>query len=247
MIRSIAGIYRIDWSEAASDELQAYPNFNAFFTRPLTPGVRAMDITGESLLCPSDGFISQAGVITDGRLIQAKGRSYTAQDLLAGDPAVAGLQHGEFLTIYLSPRDYHRVHMPAAGSLQRMVHVPGRLFSVAPYTVRNIPGLFTRNERVISIFNGAHGDFAVVLVGAMLVGSMATVWHGTVNPPRARTIRNFDYTDQPTHLSQGEQMGHFNMGSTVILLLPPGMAKPDPALQPGQAVRMGQTIGQMQS
>jgi len=245
LIRTIARVYRIDWSEAASDELRTYPNFNAFFTRPLKPGSRPMDTSGQSLLCPSDGFISQSGAITDGQLLQAKGHTYATRDLLADDAAVAGLQQGEFLTVYLSPRDYHRVHMPAAGVLRRMIHVPGRLYSVAPYTVQNVSGLFTRNERVISIFNGLHGEFAVVLVGAMLVGSMATVWHGTVNPPRARAIRSYDYTDSTVHLGQGEQMGHFNMGSTVILLLPPGMTRLDDSLVTGQPVRVGQSIGRL--
>ena len=247
LIRAIARLYRINWSEAASDELGSYPHFNAFFTRTLKPGARVMDTSGQFLLCPSDGFISQGGAITDGQLIQAKGHQYSVHDLLAGDPAGNTLQGGEFLTVYLSPRDYHRVHMPAAGTLKRMSHVPGRLFSVAPYTVQNIAGLFARNERVISIFDGLHGEFAVALVGAMLVGSMATVWHGTVNPPRARSIRRFDYSDQPSRFDVGEQMGHFNMGSTVILLLPPGMTRLQDSLEPGQAVRVGQTIGRLVS
>ena len=247
LIRTISGLAGVDWSEAESTRPDDYTCFNAFFTRRLRPGARPPDPDPAALLCPCDGRISEWGVLQADRLLQAKGTYYSLGALLANDPCCRELEGGLFYTIYLSPRDYHRVHMPLAGTLQRMIHVPGRLFSVAPYTVRRIPGLFARNERVVSIFESPRGPFAQVLVGAMLVASMETVWAGEVTPARNRETTTTDYDDQGLELDRNQEMGRFNMGSTVILVLPPGMAEPGPDLQPGDAVRVGQRLGIIQS
>ncbi len=194
------------------------------------------------MLCPSDGRISELGVLEGDRILQAKGVDYSLEALLANDPCCDNLRGGAFFTIYLSPRDYHRVHMPLDGTLLRMIHVPGRLFSVAPYTVRHIAGLFARNERVVSVFDSEHGPFAQVLVGAMLVSSMATAWAGEITPNRAPASNTTDYAGRGMSLGRGEEMGRFNMGSTVVLVLPPGVARPADGLLPGSPVRMGQCI-----
>jgi len=242
VIGSAAGV---DWTEAASMELDDYPSFNAFFTRPLREGVRKPDADPASLLCPCDGRISESGAIAGQQLLQAKGQLYTLADLLADDPSCAELADGHFWTIYLSPRDYHRVHMPASGNLRRMIYVPGELYSVAPYTVRQVPRLFARNERVVSLFDTEFGPMAVVLVGAMLVASMDTVWAGTITPAAERVISRHDYRPGEVVLERGAEMGRFNMGSTVILLLPKGSAEQFPDLPPGSAVRMGQRLASL--
>jgi phosphatidylserine decarboxylase len=242
LIRFISAIAGVDWSEARFENPGSYASFNAFFTRELKSGARPADPDPNALLCPCDGRISELGVLRESRLLQAKDVTYSLDALLANDPVCGKLRNGRFFTIYLSPRDYHRVHMPLGGTLQRMIHVPGRLFSVAPYTVRNIPGLFARNERVISVFESPRGPFAQVLVGAMLVASMQTVWAGEVTPSRAREHTSFDYAGERIFLDRGREMGRFNMGSTVILVLPPGMASPDPQLQAGGKVRLGQRL-----
>lgn len=243
LIRGIGTTVGVDFSEARSADPNDYPCFNAFFTRELKPGARPLDDDPRALLCPSDGRISEAGDLRGDRLLQAKGVRYELQALLGGDPACAGLANGVFYTIYLSPRDYHRVHMPLDGRLLRMIHVPGRLFSVAPYTVRNIPGLFARNERIVCLFDTAWGTAAQVLVGAMLVGSMETVWAGEVTPSTRRELGVTDYTEQPIHLARGTEMGRFNMGSTVVLILPPNAVAHGVFPAPGTKVRMGQRIG----
>lgn len=240
VIGSAAGV---DWSEAASMELDDYPSFNAFFTRQLREGVRQSDADPASLLCPCDGRISESGAIAGQQLLQAKGQWYTLADLLADDPACAELADGHFWTIYLSPRDYHRVHMPASGNLRRMIYVPGELYSVAPYTVRQVPRLFARNERVVSLFDTEFGPMAVVLVGAMLVASMDTVWAGTITPAARRVVARHDYAPGQVALGRGAEMGRFNMGSTVIIALPPGALSATAALQPGDAVRVGESLG----
>ena len=242
LIRLIGGIAGVDWSEAKSDNPDSYASFNAFFTRELKAGARMPDPDPRTLLCPCDGRISELGALQDDLLLQAKGSTYSLQVLLANDPVCNAFAGGRFFTIYLSPGDYHRVHMPLEGTLQRMIHVPGRLFSVAPYTVKNIPGLFARNERVVSIFESPHGPFAQVLVGAILVGSMETVWAGEVTPTKVQECTLTEYTGQHILLEKGREMGRFNMGSTVILLLPPGMARPEPQLQAGAPVRLGQRL-----
>ncbi|WP_144326707.1 archaetidylserine decarboxylase [Tepidimonas aquatica] len=245
-IRRFIDRYQVDMAEAAEPDPLAYATFNDFFTRALRPGARPL--AEAAWVCPVDGAISQCGPIEGGHIVQAKGHGYTAQALLGGDAALAAaMADGVFATLYLSPRDYHRIHMPCDGVLQRMVHVPGTLFSVNPATARGVPGLFARNERVVCVFEGQHPSgrafpWALVLVGATIVGSMATVWHGVVNPPRPGTVRSWDYTGRDVRLARGVEMGRFLLGSTVVVLLPPGVARLRPEWAPGQPVRMGQAM-----
>jgi len=244
LIRNIGRTAGVNFDEALSADPEAYRSFNDFFTRSLRPGVRPVDPDPQALVSPCDGVISERGRLRQGRLLQAKGHDYSLQALLADDPAVPALRGGHFWTLYLSPKDYHRVHMPLAGTLRRMVYVPGKLYSVAPYTVRHVPGLFAVNERVVCVFEGEHGPFAQVLVGAMLVGSMDTVWEGPVTPSRDRATRRWRYAPGEVALERGEEMGRFNMGSTVITVLPPGAVKElaDNAPGPGDAVRLGERL-----
>ena len=195
------------------------------------------------LVCPVDGAISQFGVIKGDQIFQAKGHHYSTTALVGGDRELAAcFESGSFATIYLSPKDYHRIHMPAGGRVVRMIHVPGALFSVNPVTARGVPGLFSRNERVVCVFESARGPFVLVLVGATIVGSMATVWHGVVNPPRTKQVREWRYADQPVELRQGDEMGRFLLGSTVVMLFPAGPCRFIPAWAPGAAVRLGETM-----
>lgn len=242
LISTIVRNYQVDMAEAAQPDPRAYEHFNAFFTRALKPGARQPDPDPDALLCPADGRISQAGAIVDGRIFQAKGQSYTAAELLGDEAAAAPYRNGRFVTVYLSPRDYHRVHMPLAGTLTEAVHVPGRIFSVAPFAVEAIPRLFARNERLVCHFEGARGPFAVVMVGAVLVSSVSTVWDGLVIPPYAPGIRRKSFVGRGIRLERFAEMGRFNMGSTVIVLLPPGSGALDP-LAPQQAVKVGQRLG----
>lgn len=244
-IRRFVARYGVDMSEAAEPDLTRYLSFNDFFTRALKPGVRPL--AQADFVCPVDGRISQLGAIDGEQLLQAKGHVYSTTALLGGDVTEAArYRDGSFATIYLSPRDYHRIHMPCAGRLRSMVYVPGDLFSVNPTTARGVPGLFARNERVVCLFDGAHGPFALVLVGATIVGSMATVWHGVVNPPRARHIRRWDYTGQqpPIELQAGDEMGRFLLGSTVVLLFPQDTLRFAPDWAPSRPVRLGEAMGQ---
>ena len=234
--------YGVDMSEAAEPDITRYTSFNDFFTRALRAGARPL--ADADYVCPVDGAISQFGAIERDQIFQAKGHHYSTCALLAGDAALAAeFENGQFATIYLSPKDYHRIHMPCAGRLLRMVYVPGDLFSVNPTTVRGVPGLFARNERVVSLFDTARGPFVLVLVGATIVGSMATVWHGVVTPPRPGEIKRWDYADKPVELAKGAEMGRFLLGSTVVLLWPKGTLKFNPDWTPGGAVRMGQMMG----
>lgn len=244
-IRRFVARYGVDMSEAAEPDLTRYLTFNDFFTRTLKPGARPL--AQADFVCPVDGRISQLGAIDGEQLLQAKGHVYSTTALLGGDATEAArYRDGSFATIYLSPRDYHRIHMPCAGRLRSMVYVPGDLFSVNPTTARGVPGLFARNERVVCLFDGAHGPFALVLVGATIVGSMATVWHGVVNPPRARHIRRWDYTAQqpPIELQAGDEMGRFLLGSTVVLLFPKDTLRFVPDWAPSRPVRLGEAMGQ---
>lgn len=243
LINLISRIAGINYSEALSPDPADYASFNAWFTRELKPGARVFDPDPSAFICPCDGKISETGSLQDNRILQAKGKHYSLEDLLADDPVCVQLKGGYFSTIYLSPRDYHRVHMPWTGRLLRMIHVPGRLFSVAPYTVRQVPRLFARNERVISVFETDKGPMVMVLVGAMLVSSTETVWAGEVTPNRNKDISVTDYSGRDVSLSRGDEMGRFNMGSTVILLMPPGTIDPLSGLGAGHAVRVGQKIG----
>ena len=243
VIRWFIQRYRVNMAEAANPDPAAYATFNDFFTRALAPGARPL--AAADWLCPVDGAISQCGAIEGDAILQAKGHTYTVQALVGGDADLARpFLNGHFATLYLSPKDYHRIHMPCDGRLVRMIHVPGALFSVNPTTARGVPGLFARNERVVCVFDGqARGPFVLVLVGATIVGSMATVWHGVVNPPRPGTIRDWRYEgEQAIALTQGEEMGRFLLGSTVVLLFPPGPLAFSSTWQPGGAIRMGEAM-----
>ncbi|MDQ8160412.1 MAG: archaetidylserine decarboxylase [Gemmatimonadota bacterium] len=242
VIRWFVAKYGVAMSEAAEPDITRYATFNDFFTRALKPGARPL--ASAAYLCPVDGAISQLGPITGDQVLQAKGHSYSTTALVGGDASLAApYTNGAFATIYLSPKDYHRIHMPCDGRLVRMIHVPGDLFSVNPTTARGVPGLFARNERVVCVFEGAHGPFVMVLVGATIVGSMATVWHGIVNPPRPGTVREWHYTDQHIHLAQGDEMGRFLLGSTVVMLFPPNTVSFTAPWAAERPVRMGEPMG----
>lgn len=242
LIGRIVRRYKVDMGEAAQPDPFAYPQFNAFFTRKLRPDARRADADPSALVSPADGRISQAGRIVDGRIFQAKGQDYSAAELLGDEAAAAPYRDGRFVTIYLSPRDYHRVHMPLGGTLRETVHVPGRIFSVAPFAVEAIPRLFARNERLVCHFDSPHGPFAVVMVGAVLVSSVSTVWDGLVIPPYASSIRRKSFAGQDITLARFAEMARFNMGSTAIVLLPAGMIELD-ELKPQQTVKLGQRLG----
>ncbi|MFP4160664.1 MAG: archaetidylserine decarboxylase [Ectothiorhodospira sp.] len=235
--------YGLDMDEAIHADPAAYPSFNALFTRALRPGVRPPDPRPDALLSPADARVSQLGRIHGGRLLQAKGHDYTAAALLGDAERAAPFRDGDFITLYLSPRDYHRVHMPLSGTLRETVHIPGRLFSVAPFTTRTIPGLFARNERLVCLFDTDQGPLALVLVGAINVGSIETVWGGEMGSRARGAPRVTDHRAAPVALERGEEMGRFNLGSTVILLLPRGRIRWDPALAPDRTVRVGQGLG----
>ncbi len=234
--------YRVDMSEAANSDLASYASFNAFFTRALRNGARSIDPASDSIICPADGAISQAGYIEGDRVLQAKGQWYSALELLGGDAELAAtFDDGAFATIYLSPRDYHRVHMPITGQLRRTIYVPGDLFSVNQTTADNVPRLFARNERLVCLFDTACGPVAVILVGAMIVAAIETVWAGHVAPSARRTVRS--ETPAAIQLDKGAEMGRFKLGSTVVLLFGKNTVTWDSAVTAGATVRMGQRIG----
>ena len=238
--------FKVDMNEAIEADPTRYASFNEFFTRPLRPELRPLARDAAAIASPVDGTVSQAGPIEDGRIFQAKGHAYTAQELLGGSETLAQeFANGRFTTLYLSPRDYHRIHMPVEGTLKRMVYVPGRLFSVAPHTVRAVPRLFARNERVVAVFDTPMGSMAMVLVGAINVAAIETVWAGLITPPKGRRITSTRYgDDRPApFLRKGEEMGRFNMGSTVILLFADAKVNWTDELVHGAAVRMGREIG----
>jgi phosphatidylserine decarboxylase len=247
IIRRFVRRYSVDMAEAAQPDPAAYKTFNEFFTRELAPGARP--IARAELVCPVDGAISQFGRISGEQIFQAKGHDYSATALVGGDATLAAQFHdGFFATLYLSPRDYHRIHMPCDGRLLRMIHVPGELFSVNPTTARGVPGLFARNERVVCVFEGPAGPFVLVLVGATIVGSMATVWHGQVNPPRPDKPRAWLYHDQDIRIGQGAEMGRFLLGSTVVMLFPKASAQGPLAFNhawaPGRPIRLGEVMAE---
>jgi phosphatidylserine decarboxylase len=241
LIDTIARSYGVDRDEALSADNRDYEHFNAFFTRALKPGARPLEPDPDALLMPADGRVSQAGRIRDGSIFQAKGHEYTAAALLADEQAAAPFRDGSFATIYLSPRDYHRVHMPWGGRLRETVHVPGRLFSVAPFTVDAIPGLFARNERLVCHFETSFGPMAVVMVAAMLVSGIQTVWGGVEVPPYARRVQRKDLSPAGVELARGSEMARFLMGSTVVVLVPSGIELA-PGLDPLAPVRLGQRL-----
>ena len=245
LIRGFVEQYGVDMSEAADPEIAHYASFNEFFTRALKPGARPL--AAADWVCPVDGAISQFGAIERDQIFQAKGHHYSTTALVGGDAALAGeFENGHFATIYLSPKDYHRIHMPCDGTLRRMIHVPGDLFSVNPLTARGVPGLFARNERVVCVFDSARGPFVLTLVGATIVGSMATVWHGVVNPPRSALIREWGYADKNVSLKKGDEMGRFLLGSTVVLLFPNQPLNFNPAWVPARPVRLGEAMADVE-
>lgn len=245
LIVIIGAIVGVDWSESRRQDLSQFESFNDFFTRDLKAGARPQNPDPKSFNSPCDGLISECGRFTGDRLLQAKGHTYSLTRLLANDPATADLRNGFFHTIYLAPRNYHRVHMPCTGHLQRMVHVPGRLYGVADWSVQQVPGLFARNERVISIFDTDRGPIAIVLVGALMVGSIETVWAGQITPPRGRRVSAGDWSRREIRLEKGEEMGRFNMGSTVILVQPPQAVASLGDYVPGDPVVVGQILARL--
>ncbi|MDX1432738.1 MAG: archaetidylserine decarboxylase [Gammaproteobacteria bacterium] len=242
-IRWFVRRYGVDLDEAREPSPRAYTHFNAFFTRALRDGARSVAGDERTLVCPADGIMSQRGRVRDGSMLQAKGRHYTVRELLGPELAAdSPFRDGHFATVYLSPRHYHRVHMPLAGRLRAMSYLPGALFSVNPATTRVVPRLFARNERVASLFDTALGPMALVLVGAVMVAGIETVWAGQVTPPRGRSPRTWHYDDESSRLARGAEMGRFNMGSTVVVLVPDvGLAWADD-VEPGREVRLGQAL-----
>jgi phosphatidylserine decarboxylase len=243
LIKYVVQHYQVDMSSAREENPTAYPYFNKFFTRALKPEARPICHDHNHVACPVDGTVSQAGKIEDGRIFQAKGRDYTLHELLGGSEKwTKAFEDGSFATIYLSPRDYHRIHSPLDGDLNEMIHVPGRLFSVSPATTRVIPRLFARNERVISVFDTDFGPMAVILVGAIFVSSMDTVWAGTVTPPAGKKIRHWEYDEKHFSLKKGDELGRFNMGSTVVVLFAKDKINWANNITPSQSVTMGQSL-----
>lgn len=248
LIRTLCNRYQIDLSQALDPDLSHYPSFNHFFTRALKPGARPL-AEGEHLLTsPVDGAISQCATICNQSLFQAKGHQFDLVSLLGGlESRTRPFVHGQFATIYLSPRDYHRIHMPLDGTLREMVYIPGRLYPVNNPSTRTVPGLFARNERVAVLFDTAAGPMAMILVGALFVGSIETVWSGEITPPNGRFVQCWRYHDEHAiTLKQGEEMGRFNMGSTVILLFGAGAISLQERLTAGERLRMGESIGTLE-
>ena len=237
--------YGVNMSEAAESDPTAYPTFNAFFTRALKPGARTVDDTPNVFVSPVDGAISQLGQITEDRVFQAKGQSFSLTELLGGDEQRAdAFREGEFATIYLSPKDYHRIHMPLAGTLKEMVYVPGKLFSVNPVTAENVPNLFARNERVACIYDTPAGPMALVLVGAMIVGSVETTWAGVVAPGSGEVASwQYPQDEAPVQFEKGDEMGRFRLGSTVVVVMPRGSVSWNTDQVAGKTVRMGEAFG----
>lgn len=242
LIRWFVARYKVNMAEAANPDIESYASFNEFFTRPLRPDSRPL--AAADFICPVDGAISQIGGIVHDQIFQAKGHCYSTTALAGGDKNLAEkFLNGSFATLYLSPRDYHRIHMPCDGRLTRMIYVPGALFSVNPTTARGVPGLFARNERVVCEFESASGPFILTLVGATIVGSMATVWHGVVNPPRPHNVREWRYDDKQIVLKKGDEMGRFLLGSTVVMLFPKDAMTFNSEWTPARAIQMGEAMG----
>ena len=242
VIRWFVKRYQVNMAEAANPDITAYQSFNEFFVRPLKAGARPL--ADARFICPVDGAISQFGAIERDQIFQAKGHTFSTTALVGGDAKLAAeFGNGQFANLYLSPKDYHRIHMPCAGRLRRMIYVPGALFSVNPVTARGVPGLFARNERVVCVFDGEHGPFVMVLVGATIVGSMATVWHGMINPPRPGVLREWTYPEREIRLAKGEEMGRFMLGSTVVMLFQKDAMRFNAGWAPAGGVRLGEVMG----
>jgi phosphatidylserine decarboxylase len=245
LIATIVRKYAVDMSQAQQSDPFAFPTFNAFFTRALKPGARSAPADPLAIASPADGRISQLGAIRAGRILQAKGQDFTAAELLGDEAAAAPYTNGLFVTVYLSPRDYHRVHAPLAGTLTETLHIPGRIFSVAPFAVERVPRLFARNERLVCHFESDHGPWCLVLVGAMLVSGVETVWSGVEIPPYASAIVRKDWRGRGIRLNRFDELGRFNMGSTAILLLPKENAQLDAGLAIEAPVLVGQHFGRL--
>jgi phosphatidylserine decarboxylase len=247
IIRWFVGHYGVDMSEAVNPDIESYATFNEFFTRALKPGARPL--AGADYVCPVDGAISQFGSILVDQLLQAKSHNYSTVALVGGDRELAAhFTDGSFATLYLAPKDYHRVHMPCAGRLTRMIYVPGALFSVNPTTALGVPNLFARNERVVCVFDTDSGPFVLALVGATIVGSMETVWHGVVNPKRTGEIREWHYDPAEHVFAKGDEMGRFSLGSTVVMLFTQrGNLEFNPRWAPAKSVRMGETMANVRA
>ncbi|SBV36334.1 Phosphatidylserine decarboxylase proenzyme [uncultured Stenotrophomonas sp.] len=245
LIDTVTRKFGVNLAEAADPDPRSYASFNRFFTRALKPGARVADADPRTLLMPADGRISQLGPIEDGRIFQAKGQSFTAAELLGDAAAAEPFANGLFATVYLSPRDYHRVHMPWTGTLRETVHVPGRLFSVGPAAVAGVPRLFARNERLVCHFDTDFGPMVQVMVGALLVSGVETVWSGEEIPAYGDRLTRKDWRGKGITLERFAEMARFNYGSTVIVLLPPGVAEFDPALQAESPVRLGQALARL--
>lgn len=245
IVRWFINQYGVNLAEAKHQDLKHYPSFNDFFTRELHEGARPICQQAESIVSPVDGKISQIGDIKQGQIFQAKGINYPMRALLGGEESdVAPFENGRFANVYLSPKDYHRIHMPVAGTLRKMIHIPGRLFSVAPHIVENVPNLFARNERVVAFFDTPAGPMAMVLVGAINVAAIETVWSGLVTPPQSKVPQTWHYGDEvQVNLDKGAEMGRFNMGSTVILLMGEN-CQWDEELATTHKLKMGESIGQ---
>lgn len=242
LIRWFIGKYKVNMSEAANPDIHSYASFNEFFTRALRSGARP--IADVPYICPVDGAISQFGAIQKDQIFQAKGHNYSTTMLVGGDQELASkFENGSFATLYLSPRDYHRIHMPCDGRLTRMIYVPGDLFSVNPTTARGVPNLFARNERTVCVFEGEAGTFVLVLVGATIVGSMQTVWHGVVNVERLGVMREWRYDKQFIALKKGAEMGRFLLGSTVVMLFPAQTLAFNQVWSAERAVQLGEPMG----
>jgi phosphatidylserine decarboxylase len=247
MIQQIIKIYGVNMSESKEQDINQFASFNQFFTRELKADARPITAVNNAIACPADGAVSQAGLIEQGNIFQAKGKSFTAVDLLGGDSKrAAAFENGCFTTIYLSPKDYHRLHMPIKGRLTEMVHIPGRLFSVNTATTNSVPGLFARNERVACLFDTEVGPMALILVGAIFVSSIETTWHGVVTPPSIESVRSWQYQDDAPVIEKGEEMGRFNMGSTIIVLFGKDKAQWDASFEAGKTVNLGEMIGTIQ-
>lgn len=244
MGRWFIGHFQVNMREAIEEDIAAYPTFNSFFTRALKPGARPLSTEANAVLCPVDGAVSQAGNIDGDAIFQAKGHSFSLNTLLGDSTAWAEkFQNGVFATLYLSPKDYHRIHMPLTGTLKEVIHVPGRLFSVNPVTASKVPGLFARNERVACLFETEHGPMGMVLVGAINVASIETVWQGVITPPAGKRLQSWDYSDKDVTFQAGEEMGRFNMGSTVILLFGPQQVEWASSVTAEASVMMGKLLG----
>lgn len=244
MISQIVKIYGVNLSEAKEQDINNFASFNHFFTRELKAGVRPITTIQNAIACPADGAVSQAGRIEQGEIFQAKGKSFSAVDLLGGNAETAKpFENGSFTTIYLSPKDYHRLHMPIKGTLTEMIHIPGRLFSVNGATANSVPGLFARNERVACLFDTELGPMALILVGAIFVSSVETTWHGVVTPPSIESVRSWQYQENAPVIDKGEEMGRFNMGSTIIVLFGEDKVKWEEEFKAGKKVQLGEMIG----